>query len=400
MIGGDPGQGGFDLPDREPDRARKDGRERQHFHHGPGPHARTIELVVGLVCREGTQHREPLLPIPGNSVPGDLAGRLRETWSGHGRSGIGVGNEQVVLHIQGPGRLLGPFQELTGLQKVPAVLPGHRAVGHALEEVAKFGHRAVEEVGVLDPDRSDRGGAPAPAALEPEVEAVKRLPHLAGDLMAHGPGLLAGPGHAGDDRVRIVGVERQIGWDRHFRRLAVGGQEPFLIPDDRDKRFPMPRLPDLGLRRPAHAKGVVEIDVGDPGRILGPLDVPPDPVERLGDAAQHGWDSRPGLETAPTVARGSRPGLNVTASPRLTKSRPDASTRSLASERLSFLARAVSPGRQGVAVTISHTLNPALTATPTYLCSPRPGWNSPPVSHVATPPGSDRLAGRGYRWRR
>ena len=76
------------------------------------------------------------MPVAGSAI------RYRQArcGKGKGRAGywrgrIGVGDEQVVLHIEGTCSLFGTFEKFARLQKVPTLLARHRAVGDALGSV-------------------------------------------------------------------------------------------------------------------------------------------------------------------------------------------------------------------------------------------------------------------------
>src|SRR5690606_37083736 len=96
--------------------------------------------------------------------------------------GLGRALHEVELLVEETRGLVRPFQELAELDEVPAVRMRHGRVGDAVEQAGELAD-ALEEVVAVVLEGPHRLRAEAP-----EVDAVELLPHLGGDLLAHGPG--------------------------------------------------------------------------------------------------------------------------------------------------------------------------------------------------------------------
>ncbi len=98
------------------------------------------------------------------------------------------------------------------LEELERLAARHRRAHHALEGVRAAAD--ADEQLVLG---ARRAAAPARGGEE-EVQAVQLLPHLGRDLVADAAGVLARPGHARDDRVRVVRAARAGTRSRRRRR--------------------------------------------------------------------------------------------------------------------------------------------------------------------------------------
>ena len=84
---------------------------------------------------------------------------------------------------------------------------------------------------------------------------------------------------AGEDRIRVVGVEREKVDDGFFGGRADALLKLGLVAGDDDQRPPLL----AGLAR--HVEAEVQVDRDEAGDVFGPLDVAAHPVDRIGDAA-------------------------------------------------------------------------------------------------------------------
>src|SRR5215208_4411005 len=102
-----------------------------------------------------------------------------------------IGEKQRILYFQNPGRSPGPLEESAESQELPAFVVHHRAFGHTLEQVAVLLDRRVKCVQAGTAPLAEQAAFP-----EPQIEAVERLPHLAGNAIPHPTGTLAGGPYA------------------------------------------------------------------------------------------------------------------------------------------------------------------------------------------------------------
>ena len=109
---------------------------------------------------------------------------------------------------------------------------------------------------------------------------VEALPHLGGDDLAGAAGVLPGAGDRRDDRRGLVGrVADELGERPGVQRVARrAGRQPSTPSRIRAARVGV----DGGV-----LQQLVHRDVEDARRVVGPLDVAADPVQRLGVAGEH-----------------------------------------------------------------------------------------------------------------
>ena len=124
------------------------------------------------------------------------------------------------------------------------------------------------------------------AVADHQVELVDVLPHLGRDDLADAAGVFAGRPQAGQDRIRVLGVEREKLDDAFLGGRADALLKLVVVAGDHHQRPPLL----AGLAR--HVEAEVQIHRDEAGNVLGPLDVAAHPVDRIGDAAQHSSDAR------------------------------------------------------------------------------------------------------------
>ena len=109
------------------------------------------------------------------------------------------------------------------------------------------------------------------------MELVQHSPGLAGqDRLGH-PEVGVGLGDGGDDRPLVFGAGSEEVDDFLLAGLGVAVVESLAAPGHRQQRRPT----DASCLRQVQEE--LGVDVHEPGRGLGPLEVPPGPVDRLGD---------------------------------------------------------------------------------------------------------------------
>ena len=101
-----------------------------------------------------------------------------------------------------------------------------------------------------------------------------------GNRLAHRSRILARRAQAGEDRVRILIVEREKLDDLFFARFAVPLLEDFRIARRIDEGLPLVR------RRQRQIELQMKIDVDETRHILRALDIARHPVNGIGNAAQ------------------------------------------------------------------------------------------------------------------
>ena len=193
------------------------------------------------------------------------------------RAGIGAVERDGDRVARGddPDRLRRPFELEAEPDELVRIAVGHRRIRRALEEVGAVAELLEERV------RPARDGAPVRAAHEQE-QLVDRLPHLAGDLLAHRAGVLARERDAVGDRVGVAVVPEHPVAHVDRGRLVVVLPVALLVAEQLHDLEPrLPAILDLGVEER------VEVDVEEARDVLGALDVARRPVERFGDPAQH-----------------------------------------------------------------------------------------------------------------
>ena len=141
---------------------------------------------------------------------------------------FGVGQQDEILDVEDARRFVGRLDRASHAAEVPRLAVRHRRVGDPLELLAGEPNLLVKLVRVVECRPK------AARVLEHQVEAVDVLPHLRRDDLAHAAGVFAGRGQAGEDRVRIVAVERQKADHVFFGRaesydLANAAWSPVVI---------------------------------------------------------------------------------------------------------------------------------------------------------------------------
>ena len=129
------------------------------------------------------------------------------------------------------------------------------------------------------------------AFLQAPVQIIDLFPHLCGDHIADLARVFAGHGDAAHDAVGVLQVVQQeadhIGgaprWIGLIEAAAIAGGVH-------------QRQPGFGATR-GTIKGHGFTDLKEAGDVFGPLQVAMDPIQRIGDPAQHGTTSRAGSLT-------------------------------------------------------------------------------------------------------
>jgi len=151
--------------------------------------------------------------------------------------------------------------------------------------MAEFLHRAIEEMGVRRVADRPCHRRQFATLLQLQVEGIERFPHLAGDLVTQGARQFACSRNRNHDRALILGIEGEIEGNSVVVRFAVARGEEGRITRNLHQRFPlMPPPLRLQFRYP-HPERVVIGNIGNPRRILGPLHIPPDPIQRFRNPA-------------------------------------------------------------------------------------------------------------------
>ncbi len=183
-------------------------------------------------------------------------------------------------------RRVGALEVRAELEELERLAARERRLRHALEGV-----RALPDPNQELVRRLEHAGVPGPR--HEQVEPVQVLPHLAGDLLPDAAKVLAGARDAGGHGVRVARMpEQELG--HGLRRVLREVLAEELVPPDRTQQVaPL-------LLRIAHARieQAVKADVEQPARVLGALDRPRRPEERLCDTAQHQSPQHPGVLAA------------------------------------------------------------------------------------------------------
>jgi hypothetical protein len=100
-------------------------------------------------------------------------------------------------------------------------------------------------------------------------------------ILAHGAGVFAGAAQAGNDRVGILGVEREKMNHVLLGGLRVTFGERLVVARRIDDRLPLL----LVARRAVEHQ--LQIDIDEARHVLGAFDVTAQPINGIGDTAQH-----------------------------------------------------------------------------------------------------------------
>ena len=200
---------------------------------------------------------------------------------------------------------------------MPGEIATQGGIGDAIEELAGPANFAQLLLGLELPKRI--------ALLQGPVQVIDLLPHFRGDHLADLAGVLPGDGDAIDDAAGVFRFPYQK--THHILRGALGieGVEQFPIAAGIDQG-----QPGFGATgRAIEGHGLAHLDKA--GDVLGPFDVAINPIERIGDAAQHGesstiqvslqpppWDEFTTREPRRRATRVRPPGLTQAPLPRST----------------------------------------------------------------------------------
>ena len=170
---------------------------------------------------------------------------------------------------------VGAFEAATDREEPPAVVAAHRGVDDPVARGGAVAHPAEELV-------AGRTGARPRTAADLAVGGVERLPQLRRQRLASAARVLPRRADGARDRAR----ERRGPAPASAVTVAAFGSPPIASGS----------APIASSSARAHRALVgatvleqeVVVDVEQARGVLGPLDVAADPVQRLGDAAQHG----------------------------------------------------------------------------------------------------------------
>ena len=157
-----------------------------------------------------------------------------------------------------------------------------------LQAAARVAHPAEELV-------AGGAGPGTGATSDLAVRGVQRLPHLRRDRLARTTCVLPRRTHGAGDRAREREVLREQGGDG--RRVGLTADRLRVGTHHVEQR-----AADRALVGAAVLEEEVVVHVEQARGVLGPLDVATDPVQRLGDATQHGRTSLSGLIAAAAAA--------------------------------------------------------------------------------------------------
>src|ERR1700674_2364354 len=189
----------------------------------------------------------------------------------------------MIFHVENPRGAIGPLEQSPDPDKIPSFGVCHRRVSDALEKM-RARNDALEEFVRAGPHQFRRR-----IALHEKVKLIDLLPHLARDLFARGPRVLARAAQAGKDRVRIFFLETDEIDHRLPARGFVERSEKLVLLEGADDRVPL--LLRIGVALISEIEEQLKIHIRDAGVVLRPLDVAAHPVEGIGDAAKHVRDA-------------------------------------------------------------------------------------------------------------
>ena len=188
----------------------------------------------------------------------------------------------MVFEIQHPRSGVSALDVFPSLQELPSLAVRHCGVCHALKRVEAIDDRAVK------PDRALAEGRPRRRALQVEELAVQFLPHFARDLLTHSPGVLAGEGDGGEDRVRVRFFESDEIQHRIRSRFRMEGFKKFAVLERGEDRQPLPATATVLILKIQHE---LHVHIQNARAGLRTLDVAAQPETGIGDATQHGSPS-------------------------------------------------------------------------------------------------------------
>ena len=187
---------------------------------------------------------------------------------------VAVGPQQVELHVDDAGGVVGALQEGAELQEVVGLVAQQGDLCGAEDHHRLLLHRFDQRTAI------ERAAVDAQAPVELEPQRVQALPHIDRDVVALFAGVAPGRADRAHDRGGVVLVDHQEvdQAGQPAARLLLGLAELVLHAEDRGdaSRF-------LAARLQRHALGRLD----EPRRRLGALQVASHPIEVLGGAAQH-----------------------------------------------------------------------------------------------------------------
>ena len=189
---------------------------------------------------------------------------------------IGTGQQQEILHIEDACRLVRPFNQPAKPAELPGEVTAQRGIRDPIEELTTTANLPQLLLGWFLPELL--------AFHQGPVETVEVLPHLAGDHIPDLPGVLPGHGDAVDDAAR-VGLRPHQELD-HLLSPTIGVH--------RIKEGAISTGIDQGLPRFCTPRRTVQghrlTDLDKAGDVLRPLDIAVNPIQGVGNTAQH-WPS-------------------------------------------------------------------------------------------------------------
>ena len=92
----------------------------------------------------------------------------------------------MVLQVDDPGGGIGAFDIFSKLEEIPSVAMSEGGIGGAMNLVGTINNMAVKI------NRAGRENLAGRSGIEPKVEAINPLPHLAGNVFSKCAGIFAG----------------------------------------------------------------------------------------------------------------------------------------------------------------------------------------------------------------
>ena len=181
-----------------------------------------------------------------------------------------VGFENVVFRLDHPASHVRPLQIFRQLGELPSLIVRQRLVGQSLEQHRPRHDRAEKLI--------RRFIEPIRRILAPKrpIQHIEIFPHLGGNVLAYPPRVLPRAGHAVQDAVRILGIEREI-LSNPLREIRPIRQ--LRRSKDRQQALPLPRL--QRRRKIADVNQQIRIHQHQPRHVLRSLDIPRHPIHRI-----------------------------------------------------------------------------------------------------------------------
>ena len=252
-------QGVADALQAVPHRARKDGVQQQKAGHGGRADRVLHALAVHLISPRCAQQGDPLQFIQ------------------HAAHLLRGGQQQEIFDVEDAGGFVGPFDQTPQLTEQPTQITAQGGVGDPVHELAAAAddpqlllHRFPPDVFVV---------------LQAPVQIIDLLPHLRGDHIPDLPCVFPRHRNATHDAVGIAAVQQQEAHHLFGRGTGVGPIEAVAIPrhlHQRQPRFGAARR-TVQCHRFTHLQKARDV--------FGAFQIAVDPVERIGNATQHGTAS-------------------------------------------------------------------------------------------------------------